>query len=279
MRQDDRPTETIEAEIARTRADIDATLSAIQDRLTPGQLVDQGLDYLRHSGANEFVSNLGNSVKYNPLPVTLVGIGIAWLMVSGNRPARASGETLEAEGAATRLRERAGETMSRVSEAAGSARETMAGSAQAARESFSHAQKRASERAKRIAEGARHQIERARGGYEYMVHEQPLALGAIGLAVGAAIAAAVPRTRTEDQWMGEARDRLAEKAKDAGREQLHKAERVAAAAGSAAGEEAGRQGSAKQAGFGNRTAGLDRPLPASGVAEMGSKSSEPPAGC
>jgi hypothetical protein len=56
-----------------------------------------------------------------------------------------------------------------------------------------------------------------------MVREQPLALGAIGLAVGALLAAAAPRTRTENELMGEASDRLAERAKEAGREQLQTA--------------------------------------------------------
>ena len=73
----ERRPEEIQAEIARTRGDMDATLTAIEQRLTPGQLVDQGLDYIRSSGANEFVSNLGGSVKNNPIPVTLMGIGMA----------------------------------------------------------------------------------------------------------------------------------------------------------------------------------------------------------
>src|SRR5690606_3926849 len=81
----ERRPEEIEAEIARTRTDMDATLTAIEQRLTPGQLIDQGLDYMRHSGGREFVSNLGGSVKNNPIPVALMGIGMAWLMATGNR--------------------------------------------------------------------------------------------------------------------------------------------------------------------------------------------------
>jgi len=69
----ERRPEEIQAQIARTRGDMDATLNAIEQRLTPGQMVDQGIDYLRNSGANEFVSNLGGSVKNNPLPVALRG--------------------------------------------------------------------------------------------------------------------------------------------------------------------------------------------------------------
>ena len=59
--------EEIEAEIERTRSELDETLSAIERRLTPGQIVDQGLDYLRGSSAREYVRNLGESVKREPI--------------------------------------------------------------------------------------------------------------------------------------------------------------------------------------------------------------------
>src|SRR5687767_15933555 len=82
-----RPDEIL-AEIDRTRGEMDRTLSAIEHRLTPGQLVDQGLDYLRHSGAAEFVQNLGGTAKQNPLPIALTAIGIGWLMALGREPAQ-----------------------------------------------------------------------------------------------------------------------------------------------------------------------------------------------
>ena len=48
--------------------------------------------------------------------------------------------------------------------------------------------------------------------------------------------------RKEDEWLGDSRDRLAERAKEAGREQVEKARAAAGAAYSAAREEAERQG-------------------------------------
>ena len=77
-----REPEQIQADIERTRSELDHTLSAIEQRLTPGQLVDQGLDYLRRHGAKEYVANLGEAVKRDPLPLAFVGIGLAWLMAS-----------------------------------------------------------------------------------------------------------------------------------------------------------------------------------------------------
>ena len=67
-----------------------------------------------------------------------------------------------------------------------------------------------------VSNTAREQWERARGGVEYLVNEQPLALGAIGLAIGAILGAAAPRTRMEEQTIGQASRNLAEKAKEAG---------------------------------------------------------------
>ncbi|ACI97933.1 hypothetical protein [Rhodospirillum centenum] len=43
-----------------------------------------------------------------------------------------------------------------------------------------------------------------------MVEEHPLAAGLLSLALGAAVGATLPSTRTEDEWLGQYRDRLAD---------------------------------------------------------------------
>src|SRR6185437_14298834 len=77
--------EQLEREAEATRAQIAATLDELRSRLTTGQMVDQLVDYARDSGGGEFVRNLGRQVVGNPLPVTLVGAGLAWLMMAGRR--------------------------------------------------------------------------------------------------------------------------------------------------------------------------------------------------
>ena len=182
--------EEILAEIDHTRHEMDRTLSAIEHRLTPGQLMDHGLDYLRHSGANEFVQNLGGTAKQNPLPVALTTIGLAWLMALGRQPAEQNyGST----------------SSSAISEGMSSMRDSAAN----------------------VGESAREQWQRARGGIDYLVNEQPLVLGAIGLAIGAVLGAAAPRTRFEDQTLGDAARRMTEKAKEVGSQQLDKATQAA----------------------------------------------------
>ena len=184
--------EEILADIHRTRDEMDHTLQAIEHRLTPGQLVDQGLDYLKNSGAREYVNNLSSSVKTHPLPATLTGIGIAWLMAVGNKQPSQASSYSESTGPTI------GERMHGIGERMQSAKE----------------------RASQLGSSARQQLDRARGGWDSMLNEHPLALGAIGLAIGAVVAAMAPRTEKEDQLMGQARDDLFEKAKQAGAEKL-----------------------------------------------------------
>jgi hypothetical protein len=207
--------DAILAEIQRTRGEMDSTLTALEQRLTPGQLVDQGIDYLRKSGANEFVQNLGVQAKNNPMPIALVGIGLAWLMASGKQPPSSNTGTsgnIDAGSVRSSLGNRAGEL-----------RDQAAGMTQSAKDKISQA----TDRVRALGDTARSQVERAKGSMEYMLREQPLALGAIGVAIGALLAAMAPRTRQEDELMGETRDRLVDQAKEVGKEKVEQAKEVA----------------------------------------------------
>lgn len=77
----------IEREIEQDRLRIEAKIGAIQEKLSPGQLIDEALAYAKGHGGGEFVSNLKASAVANPLPVALIGIGLAWLMA---KPATAT---------------------------------------------------------------------------------------------------------------------------------------------------------------------------------------------
>ena len=83
---------------------------------------------------------------------------------------------------------------------------------------------------------------RARRTFLDTLQEEPLIVGAVALAIGAAVGAALPSTRREDELFGEARDRLRDDALDYGRDTLHKAEHVAGEAYRAADEEAENKG-------------------------------------
>ncbi|HEX7052869.1 MAG TPA: DUF3618 domain-containing protein [Burkholderiales bacterium] len=160
-----RPDE-IQAEIDRTRRQMDGTLHAIEQRLTPGQLYDQGIEYLRNNGGTEFLSNLGQQAKANPMPVALVGIGLAWLMATGR------GAGMEPQPGAD-------------------VKATLGDTASAMRD-----------RATQVRDTTRAQIDRARSSLDSVMREQPLALGALGLALGALAGMLAPRTRQEEEIAG-----------------------------------------------------------------------------
>jgi hypothetical protein len=51
-----------------------------------------------------------------------------------------------------------------------------------------------------------------------MVEENPLLVGAGALMIGAAFGFAVPETETENEWMGETRDNIVERARETARD-------------------------------------------------------------
>lgn len=55
----------------------------------------------------------------------------------------------------------------------------------------------------------------ARQGLDTLIQQQPLLLGAAGLALGALLGGLLPRTETEDRLMGDARDQLVERGRAA----------------------------------------------------------------
>jgi Protein of unknown function (DUF3618) len=80
--------EKLEREARRTRGQLTATIEQLRFRMTPGQLIDQMFDYTREGPAAEFLRNLGREVRENPVPLVLIGIGVAWLMLASSRTSR-----------------------------------------------------------------------------------------------------------------------------------------------------------------------------------------------
>jgi hypothetical protein len=93
------------------------------------------------------------------------------------------------------------------------------------------------ETADQVRSQVSHQSERVQASFSYLRQEQPLVLGALGFALGAALGAGLPPTGREDALMGELRDEYVHKAREMGEEHLDKAKQVAAAAGRAAQEQ------------------------------------------
>ena len=90
----------LEREVAEDRDRIDQTIDAIQGKLTPGQLIDEGLAVLKHDTTG-FLGSVGQIVRANPLPAALVGVGLVWLLLasaSADRQESTSGPSSTPEG-------------------------------------------------------------------------------------------------------------------------------------------------------------------------------------
>lgn len=74
------------------------------------------------------------------------------------------------------------------------------------------------DRTMHAGEGLYRRADQFGGGVEHFLRDQPLVAGALAFAIGAAIGAAAPHTREEDELMGEASDRLKDRAVEEARD-------------------------------------------------------------
>jgi uncharacterized protein YjbJ (UPF0337 family) len=110
----------LEREAEQTRNELARTLDELRERITPGQLVDEAMDYAKDTTGGEFVRNLSRQMAANPLPVMLIGAGISWLAIAKNNSGAARGRpAMSYKGAADDARARAGAAMRGASERLG----------------------------------------------------------------------------------------------------------------------------------------------------------------
>lgn len=302
----EKSTAELEQEITQIRAEMDSTLSAIERRFSTGDLVDRGIHYLS-GGPSEYAGNLARTMRDNPVPTTLFGIGLAWLMLgAAGQRAEAEGKWSSqrsklAEGSSRRWREMSSsvsekfhqveEKMHGVGEKARAKREEisqrMQGTgekarakreefsqrmhdtgekarakreeisqrmhgtgekARAKREELSQRMHGTGERARQFGEttektmdNLRYKAERARNGFSYMMHEQPLLLATMGIGIGMLLGSILPVTRREEELVGQTAREMGAKAREKAQEGVEKARLVAEKTMETAREETERQ--------------------------------------
>jgi hypothetical protein len=131
-------------------------------------------------------------------------------------------------------------------ELASKTKETVSGFVGNATETAGDLASRARDTVGNVVEGAQHQARRVEDRFNSALRENPLAVGAVALALGAAAGLAIPQTRKENEWMGEARDNLVDTAQSVAHDTLEQvqqaAERVASEMDETSGQDAqGRQ--------------------------------------
>ena len=259
--------EATRVEIERTRAGMSETVDAIQERLSPENLKEQAKDRVKEATvgkAQEAGSGIVDTIRQNPLPAALTGIGLGWLFVNArkqgsSRPpyrdtvyrdaAYVEGypPTNEYAPAAPGYPSRyEGESGSSTGQALGNARDKVGETATQAQDKAGELASRTQDRVSSLGEQARYQAQRASGGFQRVLRENPLAVGTLAVGVGAAVGLAIPETSKEHEVMGEARDNLVDKAQEKVQETQQKAQRVAEEAQSAVQQEAENQGLTNQ---------------------------------
>lgn len=177
------------------RADLDRTLDALERKLSPSQLLDRSLQYLRDHGG-DLTRNVGEVVRSNPVPVALAVAGIGWLIASSLRSRNSSDEANYDEG--------------------------FGDESPYADDQYEEARTRTGEFRSRFAQAAEATRERTRR-TQYQVasaiERQPILLGSLAVALGALLGAVIPATQYEDRVVGELRDRAVERAKKMGERQ------------------------------------------------------------
>jgi ElaB/YqjD/DUF883 family membrane-anchored ribosome-binding protein len=205
------------------------------------------LRYQAQVKADEWRYNINERISSNPLPAILAGVGVIWLMKQAVDAAREE-QTLyykddyytltpEEEWPEYRPEEEAGrvgdmsntaESMRAKGEAYGQEmRERGSQWKHQAQEYAGEWKSRAQDQTGQLKARAQARAKRAKGQFQSVLQDNPLAVGATVFAVGAAIGLSLPRTQREDDWLGEARDRLIDQAKATAQEAKHKVEAMA----------------------------------------------------
>lgn len=214
--------------------------------------------------AREFMggdgSSLLNTVRENPVPLVLIGAGLGMLFANLNSSKKAharQGPDRESSYGTDnydrfrdqpwrRSEENRPSTLDRTREAASDfakrTQDTVSNVTSQARDQVSHLADQARDQVSHFADQARDQVRHLGDTSQTVLRDNPLALGIAVLAAGAIVGLAIPETRVEQEYMGETRDQLFDKAQEVARDTLGKVQHVAQEAGRTIQQEAEHAG-------------------------------------
>lgn len=289
---------SLERDAERVRADIANTADHLKAKMSPGQLMDEVVDYFKDGDVNQMVANIKHQVRDNPLALALVGGGLAWLMMGSGTQHAGSGASGRPRGSASTavapvttsfaanggvstneggsaslspapaerstsgkkslgvgsalgagassMKDSAGSAAGKVGDAAsaGAAKvsDAVGSVADTASTAMHDMRDSASEHLADVSKAGAEMGERIKSTFLDALDREPLVVGALGVAVGAAIGAMMPVTPTERENLGEASMKMREEAESALSDGMEKAKGVASEVYATAREEADRQG-------------------------------------
>ena len=246
-RETDQRTRELQAEIADTREELSETIEAIQQRLTPGNIVSNAAETVkekaresvrgltenageRASGmmrqSQRTASGVVDNVKKNPVPALMIGAGVAWMLMDRSR--QENGRYRNARNrswSSGTSGQRAGVGYETNSVEAGTGFDLDENDAAYSdvdyRRDYSSQRgitSSVSDRASSVMGGARDRWQRTTrntaNGLQRLMRDNPLLVGAAAVLVGAAVGAALPETERENEVMGETRDNVVNQAQE-----------------------------------------------------------------
>jgi hypothetical protein len=269
----DERVEQLTAEIDETRGDLTETIQAIGEKLEPANVAKEATETVKAStlgkveqmsyGAQETwrdmrTGNAGSivdTVKSNPVPAGMVGIGLAMLLMNRGKQAQGGqgrafqdrggyrsfdyGSSMPGNGGYGRQGsswdqrewdrnagsggsnplQQAGST---VAGAAGSAGETVGRVADQAGQRVGELAGTVGQTAGEIPQQAGYYVEQGTTQVQRFLNQNPLGAGIIAVAAGAAIGMMLPATRIEQQTIGQARDQFVDQAESTVHQALDK---------------------------------------------------------
>jgi ElaB/YqjD/DUF883 family membrane-anchored ribosome-binding protein len=241
---------------------INSALETAKDSVydaTIGNLGKAG-KFMQNVGKELSNTEAGKFARKNPFPLVLIGLGVGLLAYEGfGRKSRRSygysefddeAGKLHGAGSATmntlksatgKIGDTASNAYETVSETTGQALESVKGAASSAYGSVTDAASKAyssvNDYAHTAYEKAGEYGHQAREKYDYYIEENPLAVGAVALAVGAAVGLALPVTRYESELMGEYSQQVLDKAQTAAGGLVDRVKEVASEAQKTLGDE------------------------------------------
>jgi ElaB/YqjD/DUF883 family membrane-anchored ribosome-binding protein len=247
-----------------------------------------GPDSNASAKAKDAYRTVARQVKDHPMPSLLIGAGLAWILVdaaagddeddrgtysrsrttryrpspagtpasryrstpslhplsSGIEQSDVEREESEGPGFADKAKDVAGQAKDAVSGAAESVRDRISGVGDAAQGAVEQTRYAARSVSRSVESSYRTGAER----FENAVEQYPLAVGIGFAALGVLAGVLLPRTRREDELLGEHSDQLIDAAKEKGQEVLESGKEVAQRVGTAVADEAQNQGLASKVG-------------------------------
>jgi hypothetical protein len=193
-RSENRDKVELEREGDEIREDLDRTLDALGRKLAPDRLMERSVEYLRENGS-QVVQEIGQTVRAHPLPILLTAAGLVWL--TGSIVTGRSGNG--SAGARRRTRRASSDGDGQYSRTGG------------------NGTSRGGKTRRVLRQGAATVRDKAQdigSGISDLVRNQPLAVGALAVATGAIIGAALPVTSYESELLGDLPEKAGQKMRD-----------------------------------------------------------------